>query len=339
MLYFLLAANAVFASALLLDLLRVEPLIGDWVRVPYLLSYTHGFVKRGLLGTLLSALHLSPSTTTVFILYVLVFESFLVLFYLFVVREGRDNPLLPYLLVLFLLSPATIFHMGDDVGRTDVYLYLILLLSLNCPRLSPVLTVLALLVHEGYVLMGLPVLLLGVGLKGFKRIALANGAVAGVGVMLLSLLGRLDGKGMEVYSHILSSYGITTMDPLLPLHLSPLQNSFHFYTKFLADPATRTTILLGVASALLLVLLYSLLLFRISRAPIHLKAVPLSPLLMFLFGVDYFRWSAAAVIGMALAFVLLGRRFGVRRPDRFDKVLFLLSLLALPLEVLKELLT
>ena len=337
--YFLLLSNLIFASALLLDLHGGEPPVGDWVRVPYLLSYSHGFVKRGLLGTLLSALHISPSTGTVLLFYVFAFEAFLLLFYTFVRREGRGNPLLPYLLTLFLLSPATVFHMGDDLGRTDVFLYLLLLLSLLYLRLSPLLTVLSLLIHEGYVLMGLPVLMLGAFLKGRGRIALLNGAIGAVGAVLISAFGKLDDAGMETYSRILSSHGIPTTDPLLPLYLPPLHNSLYFYTKFLTDPTTRVTVAVGIASALILVLLYFLLLYRITRAPALLKVVPLSPLLMFLFGVDYFRWSSATSIGMALSFVLLSGRFGVREPGRLDRALFLLSLLALPLEIAKEFLT
>ncbi len=329
----------VFALALLLDLFRGEPLIGDWVRVPYLLSYSHGFVKRGLLGTLLSTLHLTPSTGTVLLLYVLAFEAFLLLFYLFVRREGRDNPLLPYFFLLFLLSPATLFHMGDDLGRTDIYLYLLLLLSFNLPGIAPLLTLLAILIHEGYVLMALPVLVLGLYLKGKGRLAVASGVVGVVGAVVVSLSGRLSGEGMATYSRILASHGITATDPLLPLHLSPLRNSLYFYAKFLTDPTSRITVGIGIVSALLLISLYFLLLYRLSRAPTYLKVVPLSPLLMFPFGVDYFRWASATSVSMALAFVLLSKRFGVREPDSLDRALFLLSLLALPLEVVKEVIT
>ncbi len=333
---YLLFANLIYGLSILLDWMGGEPIVGDWVRVPYLLSYRNGFVRRGLIGTLFHLLGIHPDRTVILITYTVAFEIFIVLFHLFVRREGKGNPLLRYLLLLFLLSPATVLHVGDDVGRTDIYLYLILLLSLFSAGISPLLTAVAILIHEGYVLLALPTLLTYHLIKGRKALAIANAAVGVLVAISVSKVGTLGPADFSLYARILSGNGITTTDPLLPLASSPLRNALHFYGQFLSSPPLLRAFLLGVGLSISLVALHFLLFYRTLRGPSLLKLSPLLPLAMFLFGIDYFRWAFASSLSMALLWSVMAGKYGTTPPGRMERVLFLLSLLSFPLEVLRE---
>ncbi len=326
--------NLAYIAAIFLDRIGGESLADGWVLVPYILSYFHGFVKRGLPGTLFDLLNLQPTPFAVALAYTLALEIFAVMFYLFVVRNARDNPLLPYMLILFILSPATFFHMGDDVGRTDVYLLLLFTLSLMGPRLSPVFTALAVLIHEGYALLAMPSVVGYLFLKGRKTIAIVNGVVGVAVAILTATIGRLGPEGTSLYSSILKD-----TDPLRPLILTPLENTVYFYRKFFLNPDTLPVVLLGFVSAILLFSLYYVLFLRTVRGPMPYRLIPLTPLLMFLFGIDYFRWVSFGTVVLAVWWVILSHEFGTVKPHKVDRLVYLLSLLALPAEVLKEILT
>jgi hypothetical protein len=226
--------------------------------------------------------------------------------------------------------------MGDDVGRTDIYLLLLLVLSFMKPRISPLFTSLAMLIHEGYVLLGLPAVVGYLTLRGRKRLATLNGVIGILLTVLVSVSGRLNREGLEFYADVFKNMGLGTTDPLRPLIFSPLENTVFFYRKFFLNPDTFPLVIIGFVSALLLFSLYYFLFLRTVRGPLPYKLFPLFPLLMFLFGIDYFRWVAFGMVVMAIWWSVLVGEFGTANPRRAEKFVFLLSLMSLPAEMLKE---
>jgi len=121
--------------------------------------------------------------------------------------------------------------------------------------------------------------------------------------------------------------------------LTPFENTIHFYREFFLNPDTLPVVLFGFVSSLLLFSLYYFLFLRTTKGPLLYRLLPLTPLLMFLFGIDYFRWVAFGTVVMALWWVILSREFGTVEPRRVDGLVYILSILSLPAEAIKEILT
>lgn len=155
------AATLLFGAFAILKGLRAP---GEWALTQAQFDYSHGFIKRGLFGAIYTALHLHhrrPLTIAFFAELAL----FFVLLALFTYRSGLAQRFgTPAVLTAFSSSYA-VTYLTHLVGYTDILVaaITILLLSVRNPRprllLGLVVVPVAMLLHESFLLLLLPVVL------------------------------------------------------------------------------------------------------------------------------------------------------------------------------------
>ena len=104
-----------------------ESYLSNWKYTHYLFSYESGFVKRGLIGELISILPIYASYSVINIIaYSSVFilcSIFILIFIKLWVKHQEHYGFFLFML-LVLTSPATLQHFFYDVGRFDIYIYI-----------------------------------------------------------------------------------------------------------------------------------------------------------------------------------------------------------------------
>jgi len=168
---------------LLVGLYALRPLVVDhpnysWMSTHYLVNYQEfGFIKRGLIGTLLTGLGIPVTRwTLVFLGTGFVFGVFAmaIVFFRWATQEvGRHTPFVRNLAILCTLSPATFMHFGNDLCRFEainviLLMGAIMIVSRGRGWYAGALAVIGMLIHEDFILAGYPVLLL-VGLTHRER--------------------------------------------------------------------------------------------------------------------------------------------------------------------------
>jgi hypothetical protein len=132
----------------------------------YFLTYQHGFVKRGLLGEVLSPIHWLPRSRLLLIEYLFLALAFALTYgvfrsLLFGTQAQRR------LSAALLGAPALLSHIGYLFAQPDVTLYILLLLciwlflrfqAVTAALGSAILCCTALLVHEAFCLMFYPLI-------------------------------------------------------------------------------------------------------------------------------------------------------------------------------------
>ena len=130
----------------------------------YFLTYQHGFVKRGLVGEMLSGIQWLPRTSLMLIEYAFLAAAFALTYVVFRTVLFGDTAERRLAAVL-LSAPALLPHLGFLFAQPDVLLYLLLLLSLwlllrgstiVAVAGSCVLCCIGLLGHEAFCLMFYP---------------------------------------------------------------------------------------------------------------------------------------------------------------------------------------
>ena len=110
--------------------------ISSWIKGYYYVNYFDlGFIKRGLVGTLLKIsslpLYLSPSAL---VLFCHIFFLILLVIIFWISLKKSFNNYKPkdkiFYYSMFLLSPVLFLRVGYDIGRMDLFLLLITLLSI-----------------------------------------------------------------------------------------------------------------------------------------------------------------------------------------------------------------
>jgi hypothetical protein len=132
----------------------------------YFLTYQHGFVKRGLLGELLSGVHWLSRTQLMWMQYAFLAAAFALTYAVF--RPVLFGNTAERRLAAALLSgPALLPHLGFLFAQPDVMLYILLLLSVWLLMRGPAAVAIAascamccvaLLEHEAYCLMFYPLI-------------------------------------------------------------------------------------------------------------------------------------------------------------------------------------
>lgn len=136
----------------------------DYMSTSYAVSYfDHGFIRRGLIGTIVQLLPPVNLQVFVFASNTLCFGALLM-----IVRHAYGSigsePSGKVLKALFAISPFTSFHFGFDVGRFDILNCILVIASivavlLHRRLLVLILSLVALLVHEAVFLYGVPLIL------------------------------------------------------------------------------------------------------------------------------------------------------------------------------------
>jgi len=138
-------------------------------------SYKYGFVSRGFMGTVLLVLNkilpfellnydgiLALSMIATIILGVLLF-----VFFYAVIRKSQNNNIKyqQYLMIFCSVFSFTFFWTEQNFGRLDTYLAIVMLLSMillvieKCEWLIILLSIIGVLIHQGYVFMNVGIVL------------------------------------------------------------------------------------------------------------------------------------------------------------------------------------
>jgi hypothetical protein len=132
------------------------------------LSYDHGLVRRGLLGTItklwMPIVTIKGVHLTALVAYCTFLASLAGVFYALMKYKDKHGRLFR-LILLFSATPATLSMFARDLGRFDMFLVItlflcLILLSLHRLRwLIPILMVMAMFIHEAFLVLCAPTLL------------------------------------------------------------------------------------------------------------------------------------------------------------------------------------
>lgn len=354
----------VTALLVLVKAIFVDGTVGTnpWIYAHWLFDYRWGFVKRGLPGEALRQLSVGRDSVTVNVISLALATGLtLALTLLFGTRAARGDGGDSWLFAFFaLLSPATVAHLGFDVGRFDHLLLLLalaaLLAVLHGTRRVAVwsvvtTTVVGVLVHEIYAIAFLP-MVLGVWFyvdHGGRRFNSLRGILclcfAALTCLVMSV-GKLSGPEVESFlTFVHREHGLALPagdgleNPAMVLNRA-LGDNF----SLVADQLFSTTSLKHhLTFGAVLAPTFRVLIDIIRRLDVSaeddgerlrqasLFACGLSPLALYVVGVDFFRWWSLALSNVFLVMVLLmghaGKRHVVAEAIRTHRRLVYLAIL------------
>lgn len=287
------------------------------------LNYSHGFARRSLYGTLFQSEPFISERLALFVGGAEVLAAVLLTYLIFAryfISSYRDT-----LLFCFLFGGCGLLpHLGLIYGYLDVLLYSLLLitvliiyrfkdrLALQLVLVSAI-TVLALLIHEAYLLMFYPVVLVLLLLetrptRPYRLALLLHCAFVACSFLLIIRNGNSN-IDPDTYFRLAKA---RTNIPILDLVFGQLQSnlrvqvttSMHFYLK----PATMALIAVSIAIASPYLLVLGNLLFatctKIRTQPRWvIRLIPVflfTPLLLVLVGFDLMRWLSCACTNAAV---------------------------------------
>lgn len=323
-------ASLVFSLSLALPPFRSLASYANWTPGYYYINYWEfGFVKRGLLGTIISLAGVNrlveplEFTRIVHVIGLIVLS---IIFWLFAHRctqeLNQDNQRKkPWLYGIFLTSPALFMHFGYDLGRVDLFglnITLIALLLFNSSRhwtfraaTALVVTTVGLLSHEGYLFLWLPLLGLGMMInladEPRRRRSIIMGTWLGLIILLLVVL-RLWG-GFEPGSGVLAQRFAEihpSLSNALQIELTT-DLKYNFNTTW---TAAREVGWIGnnpaVAAYVAAITFIYYIIARENNAPwrIWVYATPVIPILFNLIAADFIRHLSCAITTAVVASLL-----------------------------------
>ena len=163
----------------------------------WVLSYDYGLVRRGLIGSIIKLWLPMVTVEQVYhialVAYCTLLALLLVTFYA-LWRTSEKNGRLFRLFLFFAATPVTLSLFAHDLGRFDLFLTLITVLSLILLSLRryvwmiPVLTVAAMFVHEGFLVLYAPTIVAAI-LFVHSRDRRGNGLLVTAVVAAIGILG------------------------------------------------------------------------------------------------------------------------------------------------------
>lgn len=317
-------------SDFLTDKLSWDRIVSDYNLAQYYASYSHEFLKRGLIATVFAVFGVSVTQSNVFIFsFVIANLLFIAVWILAMVSFLNVEVTKKYFVIfmlVFICSPATALQFGNDFGRFDTINLLIMVMSLIILLkgsylfvyvVLPLLTAAALLNHEIYVFTGLPIILLlfmiqiQKGLLSFKGFVVLM-AVITVVMLSIVIFGNADSE--LTLNYLSSKTGFTKEVTPITVWVNSFNDNF-IYT---LERYSRSGILQGFARDISIVLFYVLLYvlpFKNIRLNSYQKLLLLSPfaiLPLFLLGVDFSRWIGLIIFNMFTVFLILGQEINLR---------------------------
>lgn len=134
----------------------------------WVLSYDHGLIRRGLVGTILQVWFPIVTIKDVHLVSSIAYCTFLALLLAlsyFLLRDRDKEGTLFRLILVFLVNPASIAMLANDLGRFDLFLVMIAFLILSLMLLNkhfwliPILMFSAMFIHEGFLILYAPTIL------------------------------------------------------------------------------------------------------------------------------------------------------------------------------------
>ena len=168
LLFNLLLMHKFLLSILFNGIVDYEYIMGSWKVAQYFFSYFDEFIKRGLIGTFFDLLNINVSHKSIVISSLIISNVFFIIFYTFsnLAFQNSEKKYFTMFILLFILSPATVMHLGIDLGRYDHYMLLLfitslILLSKNANYTTvtlPIILILGLLTHEIFLFFYAPII-------------------------------------------------------------------------------------------------------------------------------------------------------------------------------------
>lgn len=273
----------------------------DWKITQYAVNYfEHGFIKRGFVGTLFSAL--PPDFVGMWVVAVntVLFAVFLLLSHRLIttlVPENSRN----VLLALVAISPFCAFQFAFDVGRFDIYNLLLMVAALGLllrGRIYPVLLLvsIATLIHEGFVVYGVPLIVgLAIYLAQHRQGKALPSAIADRKALLLSAV-------VAVLSVVIYLFGNNVQ-----LADSVVGYGGVVWKRGLFEISFGGRLLDKLILGAMVLTLYGLLtrFYQVNRGRFDvLYVMSFAPLALFVMGVDYARWCALIFMNILVVILL-----------------------------------
>lgn len=205
--------------------INIGYLAGTWPACQLFVNYSYGFVKRAFLGTLVSlysscmGISYYDSAISIMLIEEFVFSAVILSFMIIVINRFKDANL-NLLIILFVSLNAMGFYCfywgeSDIVLMTLTLVMCVLIVKRKLLILVPVLTIVCVLIHEGYVMMYFGVvialLLYAVG-NNYKNSKTVYSCVLAATVIPAALL--------FIYMHFYSSGSINVSSEYLINYLS-----------------------------------------------------------------------------------------------------------------------
>jgi len=304
-----------------------ESYLINWVYTHYLFNYESGFVKRGLIGELLSVLSIKPSYSTInYIAYSSVFILILAVF--FILKKlwniNKNNYGFFLLLLFITTSPATLQHFFYDVGRFDIYIYTgVIALLYILDSVSTITKFLAvnlflslfILIHEAAFFMVVPMTLMYWNYIDSTKKSTIFQVLSFCFIFFLTYLISTNGDyaSLSLKEHtkeLVSIYGNQVIESSVAvIHKSDLE--YNIYMTF-EKGLTLERLLHHVYFLLFMLPLiyFSRGLYQQVKEQLTLKSrilllSGLSPLALYPLGHDHFRWWSLAITNIILIIIFL----------------------------------
>ena len=336
------AQTAAWALPAMLFLFALAAAIGNirevspWRLTQWWLSYDLGFVKRGLMGTLLRPLaermghEASVHAAAVAILVVAIISLVAIAAYL--AKQAHWTPVAVVLSVAFVTMPGSVATIATDLGRFDGVLVAIAVASLGIMLLEirsraplaalvsfALLQPLAVFVHEIYVVVAGPLLATVAAaswrrLRRGTRVMLAATAVLAIGLTGVTMVvGGLEATAEQLYSIAATQLTFEPSLAALAVPTSTLRDNLAFAFSTWLRPSGWLIVFataLGVTPAFVVVGATLRWLGTTDPRSIGFVAVPaLAPFSLLLVGIDAGRWGMfASLNAMLCAMILLTER-------------------------------
>ncbi len=323
----------------------------EWKISQFFYSYEYGFMKRAIVGSFFDLFSIGRNQSSLFMFSVAIASLSLVAIYIWFAEKlsiiGNRSRVL--ILFIFLISPATVMHMGYDLGRFDFITLLLTLWMLfltqgyiDSFRIASIsaLSAVALLAHEAFfflqffVIISILVEVLHRQGQSIWRVLPVILSAFGT-MLLLALWGKPSPQTVAMITLAIEGAALpVNQDSLLVLDRTLMENiSITF--QMLKHEAMQARILQAVS----LLLLYYLLFWKLletEKVPLtgYQKLLFFSPfavLPLFVFGYDFVRWVTAMIMDLFIVFAYLVHVRGIKTvtfvKSKTFKIIFLLLLL------------
>lgn len=313
---------AIFAILVSFKALPVN--ISTWCLTHWLFTYKYGFIKRGLIGTLVSTFNPSPSFNSLVVCSVIVNAILLFALLVYTAPMLRDNSNAWFLFLLLFFGSSAVQNFSYDIGRFDQFGLLILLVALVILKNKPAfqcliipLCALGILIHESFFLAFFPFILAATLHKKQNHLALTLTFFV---LIVFSLAMVFGGASIDESSY---TTALASKTDFAPVDLSiatlywRLKDNVAYSIGSLFNKETliyhvwlllwQLPVLMGLCAVIRSVYMTARQLKETYSFAL-LFACSLSPLALYPVGKDFYRWIALAMTNLFLLTIFLSTK-------------------------------
>jgi hypothetical protein len=319
LIYAAISAVMVLSARAILDFNGVN----EFLQIQYLFNYEYEFLNRALVGEVFRQLGLTGNYKflNLYAYSIAVIAIVMLYFYFSQFRPSTDNQQQLYFLAFFAISPATISHIGFDIGRYDqlnliILILAVMLVSRGALIRASLLAAVGVFVHQPFVVIFLP-LLVAIAIAENGRASFASGVkVAFFPILALAFI-MLQGNPeilneRELNSALLKSYPHFRPNSIaasIEVFFLDLPRAFALTIVPYSKPSTWLYLSAAGTYFALLIAVYWQFFKHVSEPKLQLVMIaPFASLALFLLGVDYYRWIALISLNMFLAYAYVSHK-------------------------------